>query len=122
VAELADRKLGFTPDNAVPFQHIVPLETIISKTIKKGENTGSVAAEYDRIIRYFGNEFSVFEASEEQLRLATSTEIVNSILKVQHGNVRWIPGHDGVFGELILDDKKISEKITDNRQKSLSDF
>ena len=122
VAELADRKPGFMPENAVPFQHIVPLETIISKTIKKGENTGAVAAEYDRLVRHFGNEFAVFEASEVQLRLATSTEIANSIMKVQKGEVRWIPGYDGVFGELILDEKKGGERITDKKQTSLGDF
>ncbi|HID72496.1 TPA: DNA helicase UvrD, partial [Candidatus Micrarchaeota archaeon] len=100
VADLADRKLGAKPEGAVPFQHIVPLVTVISKTIKKGEMTKAVNGEYARLIKYFGNEFAVFEAKEDQLRLATSPEIASSIIKVQKGDVRWVPGYDGVFGEL----------------------
>ncbi len=122
VADLADRKQGETPEGSVPFQHIVPLITVISKTIKKGEMTKAVAEEYSRLIRYFGNEFAVFEANEEQLRLATSPGIASSILKVQKGDVRWIPGYDGVFGELVLDEKKSGKNLADNKQKSLSDF
>ena len=100
----------------------MPLPTIISKTIKKGENTIPVKSEYSKIVRYFGNEFAVFEAKEDQLRLATSPEIANSIVRVQKGDVRWVPGYDGVFGELVLDDKKIGENITDNKQMNLTDF
>ncbi|MBU1166448.1 endonuclease Q family protein [Candidatus Micrarchaeota archaeon] len=122
IVDLADRKPGIKPEGAVPFQHIVPLVTIISKTIKKGEATQAVAEEYDRIIRYFGNEFAVFDATEEQLRLATSPEIASSIVKVQKGDVRWVPGYDGVFGELVLDGSKISKNISDGKQKSLGDF
>lgn len=122
VAELADRKFGFKPENAVPYHSIVPLQTIISKTIKKGETTNAVKSEYSKIISYFGNEFAVFESKEDQLKLATSSEIANSILRVQKGDIRWIPGYDGVFGELILDDKKTGENITDNKQMSLTDF
>jgi uncharacterized protein (TIGR00375 family) len=121
IADLADRKPGTKPEGAVPFQYIVPLKTIISKTIKKGENTIAVRREYDKLIQYFGNEFSVFESTDEQIKLATNPEIANSILKVKSGNIRWIPGHDGVFGELILDDS-MPKGATDKKQMSLGDF
>jgi uncharacterized protein (TIGR00375 family) len=122
VADLADRKLGFRPEGAVPFQYIVPLRTLISKVIGKGEKTGAVWTECDRLVRYFGSEFAVFEANEEQIRLATSTEIANAIMKVKTGNIRWIPGHDGVFGELVLDEKGAPKGASDKRQTSLGDF
>ena len=124
VAELADRKLGFVPKGAVPFQYIVPLRTIISKTIRKGERTGAVSKEYDRIVRYFGNEFNVFESDETRIQLATTPEIAESIMKVKKGDVRWVPGYDGVFGELILDDKNMPRgpSISDKKQTSLGDY
>lgn len=122
VAELADRKPGFRPDGAVPFQYIVPLRTIISKTIGKGERTGAVFNECDRLVRFFGSEFAVFEAAEEQIRLATGTEIANAIMRVKSGNVRWLPGYDGVFGELVMDDKEAPKGASDKRQTSLGDF
>jgi uncharacterized protein (TIGR00375 family) len=121
VADLADRKQGFRPENAVPFDYIVPLTTVISKTIKKGENTAAVNTEYWKLIKYFGNEFAVFDASNEQLRLATSPEISESIIRVKEGRIKWVPGYDGVFGDLILDDKTTKD-VVDKKQSSLSDF
>lgn len=123
VADLADRKLGFKPENAVPFQHTVPLQTLISKALKKGEIAKDVLYEYDKLVRYFGSEFAVYEAREEQIRLATTTEIANAIVRVNKGDVSWIPGHDGVFGELVLDGQKAVKKGAKNRkQSSLVDF
>ncbi|HSB47584.1 MAG TPA: endonuclease Q family protein [Candidatus Bilamarchaeum sp.] len=122
VADLADRKAGFRPDGAVPFQYIVPLPTVISKAMKKPETSVKVAEEYSKIIRYFGNEFSVFEASEEQLRLATTKEIADALVKVNTGKVKWVPGYDGVFGELILDESAPKKGSVDKKQKSLGDF
>jgi len=124
VAELADRKLGFVPKGAVPFQYIVPLRTIISKTISKGERTGAVFKEYDRIVRYFGSEFNVFESDETRIQLATTPEIAESIMKVKKGDIKWIPGYDGVFGELILDEKDSPKgaSISDKKQMSLGDY
>lgn len=122
VADLADRKMGEKPPGAVPFQSIVPLRTVISKVLGKGEKTGAVRTECDRLVRYFGNEFAVFEANEEQIRLATGVDIANALMKVKSGNIRWIPGHDGVFGELIMDEKEAPKGASDKKQTSLGDF
>jgi len=121
VYDLADRKYGFKPENAVPFQHIVPLETVISKAIKKPETSRSVQEAYERIIQYFGNEFNVYEAKEDAIKLAAPPEIADAIIKVNRGEVKWRPGYDGVFGELILngEEKKEEER---KKQKSLIDF
>ncbi|MEW6748201.1 MAG: endonuclease Q family protein [Candidatus Micrarchaeota archaeon] len=122
VIDLADRKMGFKPEGAIPYQHIVPLPTVISKALKKAETAAAVGEEYSKLIRYFGNEFAVYEAPEDQLRLATSAEIADALGKVNSGKVRWIPGHDGEFGRLVLDDSKTLKSAVDRGQKSLSDF
>ncbi len=121
VCELADRKYGFVPENAIPFQHIVPLTTVISKVICKGEKTAAVLREYNRLIEYFGNEFAVFEAGVGQIKLATTPEIAAAIEKVKSEDVAWLPGYDGVFGELVLDGKT-KKGMRDRKQKSLSEF
>jgi len=41
--------------------------------------------------------------------------------KVMEGKIKWIPGHDGVFGNLILSDSH-SKKAVDRMQKNLSEF
>lgn len=122
VSELADRKIGFRPEGAVPFQYIVPLQTVISKAIGKPEASAAVAEEQSKLVRYFGNEFAVFEASEEQIRLAAGKGIADALVKVNTGKVRWVPGYDGVFGELMLDDLPSSKRLVDKKQKSLGDF
>lgn len=120
VYELADRKHGFKPENAVPFHHIVPLQTIVSKVMKKPETSRSVQEACEKIVQYFGNEFAVYEAKEDALRLATSPQIADAIIKVNKEMVRWKPGYDGVFGELILDEE--GKESETKKQKSLMDF
>ena len=126
VYQLSDRKLGFRPKNAVDFQHIVPLPTIISKAIKKPETSKKVAEEYSKIVRYFGTEFALFDAPEDKIRFATSNEIADAIIKVRQGNISWVPGYDGAFGELILKSDKISpaskKKSVDRMQKKLDEY
>ena len=118
VYELADREYGFKPKNAVGFKHIVPLTILVSKVLKKGENTKVVQAEYFRLVKYFGNEFNVYEANKEQVKTATTPEIAKAIERVNEEKVYWAPGHDGVFGELQFE-KRVEQK---GNQKSLIDF
>jgi uncharacterized protein (TIGR00375 family) len=122
IADLADRKFGYKPEKAVPFKHIIPLQTLISKAIHKPETSRVIGEELDKLVRYFGNEFAVFEASEDQVRLSTSKEIADAIIRSNQGRVRWIPGYDGVFGELILEDDKPAKKAVDKKQKKLDDY
>ncbi len=122
VADLADRKPGFRPDGAVPFQHIVPLSTVISKALKKPETSSIVAEERSRLVRYFGSEFAVHEAATEQLRLATGKEIADALVRVNAGRISWVPGHDGVFGQLMLTEGGRKRGAADRGQRSLSDF
>ncbi|MEW6723078.1 MAG: endonuclease Q family protein [Candidatus Micrarchaeota archaeon] len=122
VFDLADRKYGFRPEGAVPFQHIVPLTIVISKALGKPETSSVVAEEYSKLIRYFGSEFAVYEAKEEQVRLATGKEIADALVRVNTGKIRWVPGHDGVFGQLVLDESSQKKGSVDRMQKSLDDF
>lgn len=126
VADLADRKMGEKPANAIPFQHIVPLPTVIAKALGKTELAKPVREEYDKLIRYFGNEFAVYEATEEQLRMGASKEVADALVKVNSGKIHWIPGYDGVFGELLLDGEEAkarTKKVTGPKaQKGLDEF
>lgn len=120
VVELADRKPGVKPENAVPFQHVVPLRILLSKVLKKAETAVAVIEEYNKLINYFGSEFSVFEANDENILQATSPEIAKGILKVKNKEVKWLAGYDGVFGELVLDEN--SKKGEERKQSKLLEF
>jgi len=121
VADLADRKMGFKPKDAVPFQHIVPLQTVIAKALGKRETATAVKEEHSKIVRYFGSEFAVYESDQERIRLSTSPEIATAIAKVRSGDVSWRPGFDGEFGILRLD-AGASKGTVDKKQSSLADF
>ncbi len=120
VVELADRKPGEKPENAVPFQHIVPLSTVVSKVLGKGEGTAAVVEAYSKLIRYFGTELAVFEAHDDQIRLATTPEIAEAIVRVKKEDVGWLPGYDGVFGELVLEGRE--KQAVEKKQRSLMEF
>ncbi|MFH1222437.1 MAG: endonuclease Q family protein [Candidatus Micrarchaeota archaeon] len=120
IAELADRKAGEKPANAVPFQHIIPLQLLLSKVMKKPETAVAVHEEYNKLIRYFGNEFAVFEADDAVIQQA-APDMAKAILKVKRGDVKWLPGYDGVFGELVLDDRAVAG-TEEKKQSKLFEF
>ena len=48
VEELADRREGFIPRNAIPSIHLIPLEEIIAESLGVRVGTKTVEAEYER--------------------------------------------------------------------------
>jgi uncharacterized protein (TIGR00375 family) len=121
VYALADREQGYLPKGSVPFTRLIPLTTILSAVRGKGEQTKTVTEEYFKMVHYFGSEFAALEAPREQLRLASDKEAADAIVHAREGKVYWIPGHDGVFGQLSLE--KVEQPARSAKgQKSLMDF
>ncbi|MCX6775623.1 MAG: endonuclease Q family protein [Candidatus Micrarchaeota archaeon] len=103
VMELADRKYGYTPPNAVPFVHAIPLEELIASVRGKGVGSASVQTEYSSLISSFGTEFNVLLTAEmDELRRKAPADIADAILHVREGKVKILPGYDGVYGEIQL--------------------
>lgn len=103
VEALADRPEGTTPANAIPFQRIVALETIIADALGVGVGTQAVERDYQNLIYTCGTEFDVLlTRSEEELRKATSPKIAEGILRMRQGQVVVEPGYDGEYGKVKL--------------------
>jgi len=103
VDTLADRPEGTTPDNAIPFRHIVPLEEIIAEALGVGVGTQAVEREYQQLTHHFTTEFYVLlDASEEELRKVTTAKITEGVLHVRQGQVVVEPGYDGEYGKVRL--------------------
>lgn len=116
VMELADRKFGYTPKDAIPFVHAIPLEELIANIHGKGVGTASVQEEYSSLISSFGTEFNVLlTADVDELRRKASEDVADAILRVRQGKVKILPGYDGVYGEIKLEE-------TGSGQSSLSSF
>ncbi|MBI5643412.1 MAG: DNA helicase UvrD [Deltaproteobacteria bacterium] len=103
VAELSDRPEGFTPPNAIPARHMVPLEEILSETLEVCVSSNKVKKEYRRLITEAGSEFSILLDMEEAdlIRLA-GEKTASAISKVRSGDISITPGFDGEFGKIKI--------------------
>ncbi len=126
VEELADRPAGFRPESAVGYMHLLPLSEIISTLLDVTyPGVQKVWKVYNALVERFGNEYAVLvDAPKEEMSEIVDPKIAEAIVRVREGNVKVIPGYDGVYGQLALferEKEKMLQKRTVN-QRSLSEF
>jgi uncharacterized protein (TIGR00375 family) len=115
VEQLADREEGFTPENAIPFKSLIPLDEIIAEAKGLGKSSSAVEKEYYNILSKFGTEFNVLlKASDEEIEKGISARIAQGILRMRKGEVKLLAGYDGEYGKISLFDKE-EDKPKDNQ-------
>jgi len=103
VCQLADRKSGEKPVNAIPFQRMIPLEEIIADVLGVGTGTKRVEEHYKNLIRVFGSEFKILlNVKKEEIASASLPEIAEGIERVRQGKINVQPGYDGEFGKISV--------------------
>ena len=120
VAELADRKEGFVPKNAVPYESLVPLKEILAEVHGKTQQSKPVEENYFSLIKHFGNEFAVLHAPHKDLVKAAGERTAEAIKRVEEGRVQKVAGYDGEYGKIIIFGKDETER--EPGQKTLGDF
>ncbi len=122
VEQLADRPVGFIPEDAIPFRALLPLYEIISHVT--GVNalySKKVTEEHDKIISRFGTELNVLmNVSEEELKKITHEKIAGAIIKSRNGLLKFKPGYDGVYGVPLFTGEEI--ELQKSGQKGLGEF
>ena len=119
VEELADRKVGFKPENAIPFKNLIPLTEIIADVVGQLSASKQVLREYQNLIEKFGNELEILlNASRQNLETASSSEITEGIIRAREGRVVVEPGYDGVYGKVKVFSKPEAVKKI-NKQETL---
>jgi len=125
VEELADRKDGFKPSNAIPFKSLISLSDILSAFLGTGVATQKVSKEYNQLVKDDISEFNILlDLSFDELKKLTDERIAAAIIQNREGKVKIKPGYDGVYGVPMIGEVK-EEKIKPVKagaQKGLEDF
>jgi uncharacterized protein (TIGR00375 family) len=103
VEMLADRPLGYVPQNAVPSIHLVPLDEVIGEALGKKSTNKPVQTLWDQLVEEAGNEMAVLLfLPEAELRHLAGERIADAIMKMRRGEVQAVPGYDGVYGHIRI--------------------
>lgn len=123
IEELAKRPLGFKPKNAKPFRNLIPLSEVIAAALKAPVASKKVSEVYDKLIRQFGNEFTILlNANDNDITQNTEPKIAEYILKNRHGKIKFHPGYDGEYGHPIFDENEEKTVKPARKQKGLDDY
>lgn len=111
VEVLADRDEGFTPDGAIPYKNLIPLEEIIAEAFGCGRDTVAVKNEYRKLCTEFGSEFEILlNVPVETLKNSIQERIAQGIDRMRRGELIINPGYDGEFGKVrIFSEEKPKE-------------
>lgn len=103
VEELADRPADFHPDEAKPYESLVPLPEVISAS-QGGSQAGKKTMElYERMIAILGPEFYILrQALIEDVERVAGPCVAEGIRRLRLGHVERKAGFDGEYGTISL--------------------
>ncbi|MEM1738742.1 MAG: endonuclease Q family protein [Candidatus Methanomethylicaceae archaeon] len=113
VEELADRTENELPENRQKFIRLLPLNDLIATLINKDSLSNEVQRIYFGIIEKFSNELKVLlEVPKEELEKICGKELTKLILMNRENKITIIPGYDGLYGKIKLQEVEIKKPKT----------
>jgi len=108
VQELAQNKEGFKSKNEKPFYTLLPLHELIALNLGVGMQTSKVWTVYNNLIKEFENEFNILlnVSKEELIQKSVDAKLIDLILKNRTGNIKVIPGYDGIYGKAVIGEEQ----------------
>ena len=99
-----------SPLGRPPFVRLLPLQEIISQTVKSGVASKRVQKEYHRLVAELGSELDILiRSSSCDLARAGGEQLARAVLRARAGEVQVEPGYDGVYGSVdVLQSKDYS--------------
>lgn len=103
VEALADRPAGYVPENAKPFESLVPLPELIGAATGRSAASAGVQREYEKLIGSLAPEFEILrKVPIEDIRAKAGYFIAEGIQRLREGKVERHPGFDGEYGTIQL--------------------
>lgn len=130
IEELAARKEGYKPLEAVPFYSLIPLTDLISIHYKTPQISKKTWEIYNKLMQNIQSELNILlNAEESEIAKITDQKFASIIILNREGKIQVKPGYDGVYGIPIIEgvehktgnDDKLKE-TKPKQQKSLSEF
>jgi uncharacterized protein (TIGR00375 family) len=103
VAQLADRPVGFVPENAIPFKSVIPLNEIIAESLGITTASKEVDKNYNSLIKNLGPELKILlDMQEKDIAEFSKPEIAKGVVHMRQGDVIIEPGYDGIYGKVKI--------------------
>lgn len=101
VNELADRE---QPKGVNQNKKLIPLAELIAHSTGSSLASKKTFEQYYKLMKLFGNEFSVLlEVPEQKLRTACNEKLSRLIIKNREQQIKFLPGFDGEYGKPVFD-------------------
>ncbi len=104
VARLADREKAVQPSRSPGFEYIIPLPEILSELEGAGTESKKVTNAFVNAINMAGNELALLKEMPLEEIHVYQPQLAEAIRRLRSGEVRRIPGYDGVYGSIRLFD------------------
>ena len=103
VEQLADRKEGFLPARAKPYESLVPLPEVLAASMGLGTGSRRVEQLYEEMLAGLGSEFEILrEVPVEEIQRKAGYLAAEGIRRLRNRQVKRIPGFDGEYGRIRL--------------------
>lgn len=99
VEQLADRPVGYKPENLIPYKNIIPLDEVIAESFGLTTKTKKVSDTYEKLCRQFGGEINILLALDlSELRSSGYEVLSEAIRRVRSNEIYIEPGYDNEYG------------------------
>lgn len=103
VEELADRPMGFRPQDAKPFESLAPLPEVVAASTGGSATGKKTMAQAENLLRALGSEFYILrQAPIEEIERAAGPCVAEGIRRLRLGQVERRAGFDGEYGAISL--------------------